>query len=207
MYKRQDGSILSESAYSTVEQTEIGFKYRGDVASFYVTYFDADTEESRQFEVTSQTLRGNTFTASGFEFEGDLLFNNGFGVKGSLTLTDSEITSGANAGNTPRRQADYIFNVTPHYTADAWDTGINFVGTDEVFVQDNNSLKFDSYITANLFFNYRFNDQLSLSLNANNLFDAEGFTEGEEGAATAGDFVRIRPINGRTTSATLRYSF
>lgn len=204
---RADGSILSESAYSTVEQTEIGFKYRGDVASFYVTYFDADTEESRQFEVTSQTLRGNTFTASGFEFEGDLLFNNGFGVKGSLTLTDSEITSGANAGNTPRRQADYIFNVTPHYTTDAWDTGINFVGTDEVFVQDNNSLKFDSYITANLFFNYRFNDQLSLSLNANNLFDAEGFTEGEEGAATAGDFVRIRPINGRTTSATLRYSF
>ncbi|GHA19111.1 TonB-dependent receptor [Arenicella chitinivorans] len=204
---RDDGSILSESAYSTVEQTEIGFKYRGDIASFYVTYFDADTEESRQFEVTSQTLRGNTFSASGFELEGDLLFSNGFGVKGSLTLTDSEITSGANAGNTPRRQADYIFNVTPHYSADMWDTGINFVGTDEVFVQDNNSLKFDSYITANLFFNYRFNDKLSVSLNANNLFDEVGFTEGEEGAAFIGDFVRIRPINGRTTSATLRYSF
>ncbi len=204
---REDGSILSESAFSEVEQVEVGLKYRGDSGSLYVTYFDADTSESRQFEVTSQSLRGNTFTASGFEFEGDYDFGRGFSVAGSVTLTDSEITNGANAGNTPRRQADYIFNITPHYQADNWDLGVNFVGTDEVFVQDNNDLKFDSYVTANLFFNYLINQNLSLSLNANNLFDEEGFTEGEEGSAVAGDFVRIRPINGRTTSATLRYSF
>jgi len=202
-----DGSILNESAFSLVEQTEIGFKYLGQNASLYVTYFDAETTESRQFEVTSQTLRGNTFEASGFEFEGDYDFDNGFAIKGSVTLTDSEVTSGANAGNTPRRQADYIFNITPQYSSDQWNLGVNFVGTDEVFVQDNNDLKFDSYMTANLFFNYSFNDQLSLSLNSNNIFDEEGFTEGEEGSATPGSFVRIRPINGRTTSATIRYNF
>lgn len=202
-----DGSLLNEAGFSSVEQTEIGFKYRGDNAAIYVTYFDADTEESRQFEVTSQALRGNTFNAKGFEIEGDVDFNNGFAIKGSVTLTDSELTSGDNRGNTPRRQADYIFNVTPSYSSDNWDMGVNFVGTDEVFVQDNNDLKFDSYITANLFFNYDFNDNLSLSINSNNLFDEEGFTEGEEGSASAGDFVRIRPINGRTTSATIRYNF
>ncbi|MBT8115991.1 MAG: TonB-dependent receptor [Arenicella sp.] len=202
-----DGSILNEAAFSEVEQTEIGIKYLGDNSSLYVTYFDADTTESRQFEVTSQTLRGNTFSASGFEFEGEYEMDNGFGVKGSLTLTDSELTSGANAGNTPRRQADYIFNITPYYNADNWNAGLNFVGTDEVFVQDSNDLKFDSYITANLFVNYQINDRTSVSLNSNNLFDEEGFTEGEEGSAAPGGFVRIRPINGRTTSATVRYDF
>ena len=202
-----DGSILNEAAYSEVEQTEIGFKYRGDNASIYVTYFDADTTESRQFEVTSQSLRGNTFSASGFEFEGEFELDTGFGIKGSLTLTDSELTSGSNIGNTPRRQADYIFNVTPYFNADSWNAGLNFVGTDEVFIQDNNDLKFDSYVTANLFFNYQINEQTSLSLNANNLFDEEGFTEGEEGSAAVGGYVRIRPINGRTTSATIRYDF
>jgi outer membrane receptor protein involved in Fe transport len=202
-----DGSILNEAAFSEVEQTEIGFKYRGDMGSFYVTYFDADTTESRQFEVTSQTLRGNTFNANGFEFEGDYEWENGFGIKGSVTLTDSELTSGANAGNTPRRQADYIFNLTPYYNADKWNAGVNFIGTDEVFVQDNNDLKFDSYVVANLFINYQLNDRTSISLNSNNLFDEEGFTEGEEGSAGVGDFVRIRPINGRTTSATVRFDF
>jgi outer membrane receptor protein involved in Fe transport len=58
-----------------------------------------------------------------------------------------------------------------------------------------------------LFFNYQINDRLRLSLNSNNLFDEEGFTEGEEGSAAPGSFVRIRPINGRTTSASLRYDF
>ncbi|MGI9295004.1 MAG: hypothetical protein ACR2PS_13560, partial [Pseudomonadales bacterium] len=67
---------------------------------------------------------------------------------------------------------------------------------------------FDSYIVTNLFANYYFMDgKLGVSLNANNLFDEEGFTEGEEGTALDGDFVRIRPINGRTTSLAVRYIF
>ena len=131
-------------------------------------------------------------------------------MRGSLTLTDAEIVktaSGNNVGNTPRRQADYFFNITPSYTADNWDIGLNFVGTDEVFVQDNNDLKFDSYVVTNLFVNYYVNDNFSISLNSNNLFDEDGFTEGEEGSATSGDLIRVRPINGQTTSLSLRYNF
>ncbi len=205
-----DGSIQNDTAYSSVEQVEIGVKFLGDNSSLFVTYFSADISEAREFEVTTQTFLENAYESSGFEIEADYDFGSNFAIKGSLTLTDAEIVKtagGANVGNQPRRQADYIFNITPTYTADKWDAGINFVGTDEVFVQDNNDLKFDAYITANLFFNYQINDKLRLSLNSNNLFDEEGFTEGEEGSATPGSFVRIRPINGRTTSATVRYDF
>ena len=57
------------------------------------------------------------------------------------------------------------------------------------------------------YLNYALRDNLTLSLAANNLLDEVGFTEGEEGNPAIGDFVRYRPINGRTISATVRYAF
>ncbi|MCZ6503435.1 MAG: TonB-dependent receptor [Gammaproteobacteria bacterium] len=207
---RDDGSMFNDSGFSSVEQAEIGFKYSGDNAAFYITYFTADTAEAREFEVTTQTFKENTYESSGVELEGTYDMGNGFGIRANATFTDSEIVKtgdGSNEGNTPRRQADYIFNITPYYVAENWDVGVSIFGTDDVYVQDNNDLKFDSFITTSLFLNYSFNDNISLSLNVNNIFDEEGFTEGEEGSAAPGDYVRIRPINGRTGSVTLRYNF
>ncbi len=206
-----NGDMDDEAGHAIVQQRELGFKWNFANGSFYITYFNADTDEERAFEVTTQAFLQNTYESSGFELEGDYDVWEGFSVRGSLTLTDSEIVKSADPtveGNTPRRQADYFFNITPSYTTDFWDVGVNFVGTDEVFVQDSNDLKFDSYIVTNLFANYYFMDgKLGVSLNANNMFDEEGFTEGEEGSAVAGDFVRIRPINGRTTSFSVSYTF
>jgi len=204
------GNMGSEAGHAIVTQAEIGLKWQFADGSFYITYFNADTDEEKAFEVTTQEFLQNSYESSGFEIEGDYDFGNGFGIRGSLTLTDAEIVktaSGANVGNKPRRQADYFFNITPSYTADNWDIGLNFVGTDEVFVQDNNDLKFDSYVVTNMFVNYYVNDNFSVSLNSNNLFDEEGFTEGEEGSAVSGDLIRVRPINGQTTSLSLRYNF
>lgn len=205
-----NGSMLNREGYSEVQQAEIGVKWQFDSGSLYVTYFDAETDEELAFEVTTQEFLGNSYDSSGFEIEGDYDFGNGFAIRGSLTLTDAELTktaSGENVGNTPRRQADYFFNISPSFTAANWDVGLNFVGSDDVYIQDNNDLRFDSYIVTSLFANYYFSDSFSIRLNSNNLFDEEAFTEGEEGSATVGDFVRIRPINGRTTSISLRYEF
>ena len=202
--------MLNDSGFSEVEQAEVGFKYNGDNAEIYITYFMADTTEAREFEVTTQTFKENTYEASGIEVEGSYDMGNGFGIRANATFTDSEIKKtgdGSNEGNTPRRQADYLFNITPYYIGESWDAGVSIFGTDEVYVQDNNDLKFDAYITTSVFFNYAFTDNIHLSFNVNNLFDEEGFTEGEEGSAAPGDFVRIRPINGRTSSLTLRYDF
>lgn len=212
---RTTGNILAsgnirgeEFALNEVRQQELGVKYRGDNASIYVTLFNAETEEAPQFGVTTQLTTQNDFESKGLEIEADYVFSDEFSIDGSVTFTDSEIVASSDAatiGNTPRRQADYIFNVTPQYSTDKWTLGATIAGTDEVFVQNVNQAKFDAYTTVNAFFSYYFSDSLSVSLNANNLFDEEGFSEGEEGAPSAGDFVRIRPINGRTTSLTLRY--
>ena len=52
-------------------------------------------------------------------------------------------------------------------------------------------------------------DGLTLMLNVNNLFNAVGLTESEEAAIVDGqdNIIRARSINGRTTTATLKYTF
>ncbi|NNU16225.1 TonB-dependent receptor [Parvularcula sp. ZS-1/3] len=205
-----NGTIQNDSAYSLVEQWEMGFKYSTRDLSFFVTYFNADTTEAREFEVTTQQFRENAYEASGFEVEGHYKHPTGFGLRATATLQDAEIVetgSGANVGNKPRRQADYVFNVSPYFEAERWTVGANVFGTDEVFIQDNNDLSFDAYNIVSVYGRFDITENISVSADVNNLFDEEGFTEGEEGSAVAGDFVRIRPINGRNASLTLSYRF
>jgi outer membrane receptor protein involved in Fe transport len=205
-----DGTVVDEAAFSMVEQWELGVKYRSGPAALFVTYFNAETTEAAEFEVTTQIVRENSYEASGVEIEGSYEFGYGFGVRATATFQDAEIVASNNpavVGNTPRRQADYIFNISPYYEADRWTVGANIFGTDETFVQDNNDLSFDAYTITSLFGRYDLTDSVSIAADVNNLFDVEGFTEGEEGSAMAGDFVRIRPINGRTASLTLSYRF
>lgn len=110
-------------------------------------------------------------------------------------------------GNTPRRQADWIWTITPEYVTDTWSVGASLQGSTEYFVQDNNDLKQDGYTLVNLFATYWVNDQFSVSLNMNNATDEFIITESEEGSAAVGSYVRARPLNGRTTVLSLKYMF
>ncbi|MCQ8184622.1 TonB-dependent receptor [Parvularcula maris] len=205
-----NGTVVDEAAFSRVEQWEVGVKYRNGPLSLFVTYFSADTTEAAEFEVTTQNVLENSFEADGVEIEGSYEFANGLGIRANATFQDAEIVASNDPsviGNTPRRQADYIFNVSPYYEAERWSVGANIFGTDDTFVQNNNDLSFDSYTVTSLFGRFDLTENVTLAADINNLFDNEGFTEGEEGSAAAGDFVRIRPINGRTASLTLSYRF
>jgi hypothetical protein len=50
-------------------------------------------------------------------------------------------------------------------------------------------------------------EKVQLSLNANNLFNTQGFTESEEGSIPTNGIIRARSINGRTVSASVRIDF
>ncbi|MEA1157619.1 TonB-dependent receptor, partial [Klebsiella pneumoniae] len=71
------------------------------------------------------------------------------------------------------------------------------------YAQDDNQLIFPAYAQVNAFAEYKLAETLSLSVNANNLFDKVGLTEAEEGAITGGSVnaIRARSINGRTVTA------
>ena len=204
------GNVVSEGlAIDFVTQAEAGIKYRSGGLAIYATAFYAETEETN-FEATSRQTFDRQFKASGLEVEASYR-TGGFSLSASGTYTDAEISrdriNPANQDNTPRRQADFIYQLSGQYEADMFSLGANMVGTTDSFAQDNAMLVLPGFAQVNAFIAVRPIDRVQLSVNANNLFDTRGFTEAEEGAIPANGFVRARAINGRTISATLRYDF
>lgn len=193
-----------------VEQYEIGARFRLGSGDLSIVYFDAQVAEAAQFEASTQSVIQTEFDTSGLEVEGNFFLGGGFGVSGNATLTDSEISgpaSSSNLGNRPRRQAPFTFNINPYFEAERYDLGLSIFSTGDAPVQDSNQFDLPGYTTVGAYINYYVRDNLTLGLAGNNLLDEVGFTEGEEGNPAIGDFVRFRPINGRTVSATLRYEF
>lgn len=206
-----DGSVRAQDAVDLVDQYEAGLKWRRDGFSLFATAFFAETEE-QNFELTSQRFFDRVYEARGIELEASLRFNEFF-LNGGLTWTDAEISkddiSPANEGNTPRRQADVVYQLTGGYAATHWTLGANIIGTDDAYAQDNNELVMPGYTQVNLFADYRFAENWVIGLNVNNLFDAFGITEAEEGSIVANtqNVIRARSIPGRTASLSVRYEF
>jgi outer membrane receptor protein involved in Fe transport len=127
-----------------------------------------------------------------------------------VTWTDSEIKDALDAttiGNTPRRQADLVYQATAQYDSDLFTVGANVVGTTDSFTQDSNQLKLPAYTQVNAFVAFRPIERIEVGLNASNLFNATGYTEAEEGSIPANGIVRARSIAGRTVLASIRFDF
>jgi outer membrane receptor protein involved in Fe transport len=203
------GALLNTAvAIDFTTQTEVGVKYRLGGVQLFATLFRANTEEEN-FQATTQTVFSRSYRATGVELEAAVR-SGPFSLTAGATYTDAEITrdaiSPANVGNRPRRQADIVYQVTPQYTTDLFTLGLNLVGTSESFAQDNEGLVLPAFTQINAFVSFRPFDRVQLSVNANNLFNAEGYTEAEEGNIGNG-IIRARSITGRTISASIRYEF
>jgi len=205
-----DGSLRNDAlAVDFVRQIEGGVKYRSGPAAFYATVFRATTEE-QNYEATTQRVFDRAYKAFGVELEGAYRVG-GFSLTAGATYTDAEITRDAVdpavEGNRPRRQAKFVYQLTPQYETDLFSVGANLVGTTDSFAQDDNQLRLPGFTQVNAFVQVRPIERVTLSLNANNLFDVQGFTETEEGTIPENGIVRARSINGRTISAALRLNF
>lgn len=204
-----DGSLPAEDGIiASVNQLEGGLKYRSGGLSLFGTLFYAETSETN-IEIAPLAIIDRDFEAYGVELEGS--YRSGpFTVSAGLTWTDAEIARDSNAafvGNTPRRQADLVFQGSARYEADMFTIGVNAVGTTDSFTQDNNDLKLPGYTQVNAFAAIRPLENIEVSLNVNNLFNTEGFTEAEEGSIPGNNIVRARSIVGRTVSASVRFDF
>ncbi len=204
------GALLNtDVAVDFTNQLEVGAKYRANGLSLYATIFRATTEEEN-FEASTLRVFSRSYRATGIELEGGYSIGD-FSITGAVTYTDAKITrdaiSPANEGNRPRRQADFVYQVTPQYSTDLFTIGANIVGTTESFAQDNEGLILPGFTQVNAFLSIRPIERVQLSLNANNLFNTEGFTESEEGSIPANGIVRARSISGRTVSASVRFEF
>ncbi|GAB2708359.1 TonB-dependent receptor [Aliiglaciecola aliphaticivorans] len=206
-----DGSLTSTtSGFDETEQLEFGIKYGTRDFMLNGTFFSTVTQDT-QAEVTSGLTFIREYEATGIELEGRYNFGNGFTVSGNGTWTDAEISKDqfnqALVGKTPRRQADFIYTLTPQYDSEYFSVGATFQGSTDYFVQDSNELKQNAYTIVNLFATYYISDAFSVSLNINNATDQFVITESEESNAQVGDIIRARPLNGRTSSIQLKYTF
>jgi outer membrane receptor protein involved in Fe transport len=190
-----------------LSQFEAGLKLRQGAFSGFFTFFSAKTKEDGGFEVTTRQYLKDNYTANGIEAE--LAWRSGpFAVSGGATWTKAKIDGGANDGNTPRRQADFVYQITPSYSVGPFEVGASIVGTTKSYAQNDNNVVLPGFVVVNPFASYQLSDKLALSLSINNLFDKIGYTEAEgQGNLTNNPLFVARSINGRTTKATLKYSF
>ncbi len=190
-----------------VDQFEGGVKYKSKGLSAFVTAFDARTKEGAGYELTTQTVKKNSYKAQGVEAELAMSFGD-LRVSGGATYTKASITSGANVGKVPRRQADLIYQISPSYAIGNLEVGAAIIGTTKSYAQDDNVVVLPGYTAVNAFVNYEFSPNVVLSLGVNNLFNTIGYTEAEgQGNLTNNPLYVARSINGRSAKATLKYSF
>ena len=196
------------NAKDMIDQAEFGYKHSLSRGGLFVTGFYAKTTEEGGFEATTQKVIENDYKAMGIELEGAFDFGD-FDVRGGMTYTKAEITSGDNSGNTPRRQPVVMFNLIPTYSMGGHSAGLSLIGQTKAYAQDSNELVMPAYLIVNAFINVNITEGLVASLNGNNLSNALGITESEEGSIVdnAVNYVRARPITGRTISVSLDYNF
>jgi outer membrane receptor protein involved in Fe transport len=210
------GSALPGLSADMVTQSELGFKHKKNNVGLFATAFLANTSEQNwDFVGGAPREIQREYQAYGLELEA-MYSKNRFTANGSVTWTKAEIKedffSPDLVGNTPRRQADFIYNAIGSYSLGAnkqHSVGFSLVGTTKSFAQDNNELIMPGYLYLNPFVNFELTKGLTAMLNVNNLFNTIGITEVEEGSITenTNNILRARSINGRTTSITLAYRF
>jgi outer membrane receptor protein involved in Fe transport len=190
-----------------VDQFEGGIKFRSSGLSAFITAFYAKTAEGAGFEVTTQTVKKNDYDSKGVEAE--LAYRIGaLRLAGGATFTKASVTSGANKGNTPRRQADLVFQFAPSYTVGDLELGGSIVGTTKSYAQDDNQVVLPAYAVLNAFVNYQFTANATVQLGVNNLFNQTGYTEAEgQGNLSNNALYVARSINGRAVKAVLKYAF
>ncbi|MFT4612679.1 MAG: outer membrane receptor protein involved in Fe transport [Flavobacterium sp.] len=202
--------------YDRISQLEAGYKRKFSAGYVNLTGFHSVTDEAAGTALNLNA--GNKYKATGVEFEGAYTIAD-FSVIGSVTYTNATIVEdrtsgvlGTNNKKTPRRQADFVYNLSPTYVFGSSKQhllGLTVLGTSKSFATDDNNLIQPGYAYLNLLAKVGLTKGLSLAAGINNIFDTIGITEveGVDGAFGADRLVRARAITGRSTTLSLQYKF
>ena len=207
------GNVSTLSALNFADQQEIGTKFRIDHFSGALTAFHTTTaERGSDINSTGLILFARNYRATGAEFEGSATFG-GFNLYGGITYTDAKITgdsfAGANdIGNRPQRQAKWIYQVRPTYTAGPVAIGATIVGTSASYTDSSNTLQQPGYTVVGLFGDVAITRRIHIDAHIDNLFNVVGITEVDQAPAANGFGVgSARSIPQRQISVGARLDF
>ena len=187
-----------------LKQQEVGIKSKQGNLSLFGTFFMAQTDESN-YETNNRIVTQNKYDAKGVELEAGYR-SGSFRLSGGATYTDAKIKNSLTAseiGNTPRRQAKWLYSLVPSFSTGEFEYGAAFIGTTKSYTQNDNAVEMPAYMVTNLFAKYRISKQAVASLSVNNAFNKIGYTEGEPRDV---GYV-ARSIPGRTANVSLKYEF
>lgn len=194
-----------------LNQAEIGYKRKFSKGYVYGTFFSSKTNEQGGYEATSNSIIDNDYKSMGLELEASYNATESLNLRGGFTYTKAEIVSGANEGNDPRRQPKMMYNFIPTYkfSKNKNAVGLSFIGQTKAYTQDSNELVMDGFVIVNGFVEFEVTKGLSLNLAGNNLLNTLAITEAEEGSITENtvNYIRARPLPGRSVSMSLSYKF
>ncbi|MFM9824840.1 TonB-dependent receptor domain-containing protein [Flavobacterium sp.] len=204
-----DGNKINSLDFLT--QAEIGFKQKFSKGYLYATAFHSKTDEEGGYEATSNSIIKNNYKSLGLELETAYNVDDNFNLRGGFTYTKAEITSGGSGGNEPRRQPKLMYNFIPTYkfSNNKNTLGLSFIGQTKAFAQDSNDLVMNGFVIVNGFVEIGITKGMSVNISGNNLLDTLAITESEEGSITnnSTNYVRARPMPGRSISMALSYRF
>lgn len=209
-YTNNDDPALDAVKVNKLNQIEVGYKLRGSNYFLNTTLFQARTIEAN-YEATTQLRTENKYESFGVELDGFYKLNKNFDIKAGLTYTHAEIKNAIDQtiiGNMPRRTPKFMYSFNPNVNIQKLSFGFFAVGSTKAFTQDSNKLVMPGYVTVNPYISYRLLKNLTLNVNANNVFNALAITEAEEGTlqGTSG-IVRARTLPGRTIGASVKFDF
>jgi iron complex outermembrane recepter protein len=192
-------------------QYEVGVKYQpaGMDAMFTAALFDLTQENVSQWNADYSVHRQvGEINSRGVELEGKMSLDDRTNLTLAYTYLDAEIKEDVvttNIGNQPE--------MVPEHTASAWidhtipehgvfgdltfGGGLRFVGAR--YGDNGNNVAIGSHTVADAMVSYLVTDNVSVAVNATNLFDREYISSNTFGSRYYGD--------GRTVLATLKYSW
>ncbi|UFH31614.1 TonB-dependent receptor [Chryseobacterium sp. C-71] len=209
-YTNNDDPALDAVKVNKLNQIEVGYKLRGPNYYLNTTLFQARTIEAN-YEATTQLRTENKYESFGVELDGFFKLNKHFDIKAGLTYTHAEIKNAIDQtiiGNMPRRTPKFMYSFNPNVNIEKLSFGFFAVGSTKAFTQDSNKLVMPGYVTVNPYISYRLLKNLTLNVNANNVFNALAITEAEEGTLQGTNgIVRARTLPGRTMGASVKFDF
>jgi outer membrane receptor protein involved in Fe transport len=203
-------------AFRHVKQAEAGVKFRHGDMTVFVTGFWASVSESN--DQLASDAKGNTvvlaidrtYSAKGVELESDLR-KGPFSLRLGATYTKAKIDSDANDptenGLTPRHEPSLFITAMPQFETRLVSIGANVIGVSSSYAQDTDLLKQPGYVLVNPFIQVRPIPRVTATLNVYNLFNKLAFVQVDAATVPASGVVPAQVLNGRTVTASVRFSF
>ncbi|AYD03910.1 TonB-dependent siderophore receptor [Neorhizobium sp. NCHU2750] len=191
------------------EQYEIGLKYRPDGFDglFTLAFFDLTQTNVPSWISDLEQRQIGKVGVRGVEFEGKAAIADNLNLTLAYSYWDAEIKEDGtdNVGNRPSRVPRHLASAWLDYTipGDGWRGDLNFGGgvryIGQTYGDDENTVSNGGYATFDAAIKYKVTKDVSLALNATNLFDRKYVATSYYGTEYYGD--------RRKVVGTLKYSW